>query len=107
MASFRFYINTHLFVVVIDPYNLCACNIDRFYYPHGKPTLTVASDRTLQRILTALDAFPNRQPDRESFGEVVEACGYPRYWRMPLFSCAQLTTGGPADGKRFIDFWKE
>lgn len=79
----------------------------RFYYPHGKPTLTVASDRTLQRILTALDAFPNRQPDRESFGEVVEACGYPRYWRMPLFSCAQLTAGGPADGKRFIDFWKE
>lgn len=79
----------------------------RFYYPHGKPTLTITADQTLQRILTALDAFPNRQPARERFDEIVEACGYPRYWRMPLFSCAQLTAGGPADGKRFIDFWKE
>lgn len=80
----------------------------RFYYPHGKPQLSVAADRTLQRIITALDAYPNRQPDRVQFGAVVEACGLPRYWRMPLFACAQLDgPNGPADAKRFIEFWKE
>lgn len=68
---------------------------------------TISIEQTFQRLQAAFDSHPNKQVTKENFTSILKICALPFYWRMPLYSCAQLTPGGLCDGKKFCEFWKQ
>lgn len=82
--------------------------IPRFHYPFGKPSSSISVEhQILQRLQAAFDSYPNNQVPKENFTNILKICALPLYWRMPLFSCAQITPGGLCDGRKFLEFWKQ
>ncbi|XP_059622179.1 uncharacterized protein LOC132265471 isoform X2 [Phlebotomus argentipes] len=80
--------------------------IPRFHFPNGKPPPQISVETTMQRIQATVHLFPNSQIHRDEFHQIVAVCGFPVYWRAPLFNCTQHTPSGCVDGYKFMDFWK-
>ncbi|XP_055715878.1 uncharacterized protein LOC129809801 isoform X2 [Phlebotomus papatasi] len=80
--------------------------IPRFHFPNGKPPPQISVETTTQRIQSTVHQFPNSQIHRDEFHQIVATCGFPVYWRAPLFNCTQHTPSGCVDGYKFVDFWK-
>uniref|UniRef100_A0A1B0DC33 PP2A regulatory subunit B'' EF-hand domain-containing protein n=1 Tax=Phlebotomus papatasi TaxID=29031 RepID=A0A1B0DC33_PHLPP len=67
----------------------------------------ISVETTTQRIQSTVHQFPNSQIHRDEFHQIVATCGFPVYWRAPLFNCTQHTPSGCVDGYKFVDFWKQ
>ncbi|XP_055677634.1 uncharacterized protein LOC129786560 isoform X2 [Lutzomyia longipalpis] len=80
--------------------------IPRFHFPNGKPAPQISIETATQRIASCVAQYPNSQIHRDEFHQIVSVCGFPVYWRAPLFNCTQHTPSGCVDGHSFVDFWK-
>lgn len=59
------------------------------------------------KVHHVVHSFPSSALHRDEFAKVVQVCGMPTYWRVPLFNCTPPTASGCVDGYKFMDFWKQ
>ncbi|CAL8285483.1 unnamed protein product [Lota lota] len=100
---------TAVVVPVLPPPPQSAINIPRFYHPRGLPMpgLTPNHDAAIAAVETAFTEFEEEKADIYEMAKIAKACGYPLYWKAPLFNAAGGERTGFVSVHSFIATWRK
>ncbi|XP_030212043.1 serine/threonine-protein phosphatase 2A regulatory subunit B'' subunit alpha isoform X1 [Gadus morhua] len=103
-------------VVVVDPAPVLlppppqsAIHIPRFYYPRGLPVSGPPQnhDAAIAAAEAAFTEFEEEKADIYEMAKIAKACGYPLYWKAPLFNAAGGERTGFVSVHSFIATWRK
>ncbi|XP_062969811.1 serine/threonine-protein phosphatase 2A regulatory subunit B'' subunit alpha isoform X2 [Cynocephalus volans] len=82
-------------------------NIPRFYFPEGLPDTCSNHEQILSRIETTFMDIEDQKADIYEMGKIAKVCGYPLYWKAPMFRAAGGEKTGFVSAQSFIAMWRK
>ncbi|XP_008582328.1 PREDICTED: serine/threonine-protein phosphatase 2A regulatory subunit B'' subunit alpha isoform X2 [Galeopterus variegatus] len=82
-------------------------NIPRFYFPEGLPDTCSNHEQILSRIETAFMDIEDQKADIYEMGKIAKVCGFPLYWKAPMFRAAGGEKTGFVSAQSFIAMWRK
>ncbi|KAM6960676.1 serine/threonine-protein phosphatase 2A regulatory subunit B'' subunit alpha [Aplochiton taeniatus] len=84
-------------------------NLPRFYYPLGLPAPGPAAnhDPAIAAIEAIFSDFEEEKADIYEMGKIAKACGFPLYWKAPMFNGAGGERTGFVSVHSFIATWRK
>ncbi|XP_059488250.1 uncharacterized protein LOC132204029 isoform X3 [Neocloeon triangulifer] len=80
--------------------------IPRFHFPRGRPPPQHEHEAARHAVIALFKTFPGERATRDNFADIAKACGFPMYWKMPLYlACGGEATGGVVLLQTFLDLW--
>jgi len=62
--------------------------IPKFYFPNGNPTGKPSAENVSKKFTEAFSKYKNNCVTNEELGQVLKVCGYPLFWKCPVFQSA-------------------
>ncbi|NWU97394.1 P2R3A phosphatase, partial [Upupa epops] len=82
-------------------------NIPRFYFPKGFPSIHADREEIIARIEEAFTEFEDEKANICDMGKVATICGYPVYWKVPLFNASGGARTGCVSVHSFVSMWRK
>ncbi|NXO87065.1 P2R3A phosphatase, partial [Sitta europaea] len=82
-------------------------NIPRFYFPKGLPNVCTNHEEIIARIEEAFTEFEDEKANICEMGKIAKVCGYPLYWKAPLFNASGGERTGRVSVHSFVSMWRK
>ncbi|XP_065337542.1 uncharacterized protein LOC135938002 isoform X3 [Cloeon dipterum] len=82
--------------------------IPRFHFPRGRPPPQHEHEAARHAVIALFKTFPAERATRDNFADIAKACGFPMYWKMPLYlACGGDATGGVVSLQTYLELWSK